>query len=137
MRFAHRTSMALAVASLFTSCTMGATQSPDPAVHFSSGTLLTAEEMTGAAQSGSLLDALQRLRPLWLNSRKAAAAGVSMDGAPPVDLAFLRDIPASTIREVRFERGTSSRSRARISPTGDVIVGDMIFVVTRRGGGGP
>ena len=135
MRFAHRTSMALAVASLFTSCTTGATQWPGPSVQFSAGTLLTAEEMTGVAQSGSLLDALQRLRPLWLNSHKAAT-GVSMDGAPPVELAFLRDIPASTVREVRFERGTSSVSRSRITPTGDAIVGDMIFVTTRRGGGG-
>jgi len=127
--------MALAVASLLTGCATGTTQSPDPTVHFSAGTLLTAEEMTGVAQSGSLLDALQRLRPLWLTSRKTAP-GVSMDGAPPVELPFLRDVPASAVREVRFERATSSVSRSRVSPTGDAIVGDMIFVTTRRGGGG-
>src|SRR5436305_14323712 len=125
MRFVRRTSMALVVASLCADCTTAAVQSRDPSDHFSAAMRLTGQEIAKIARPTSLLDALQRLRPQWLNSH-GVAPGVSLDGAPPVDMSLLRDIPAITIQEVRFERAISSVGGSRILPNGDLIVGDMI-----------
>ena len=96
--------------------------------------VVTAQELSGARQQGSLMDALVRLRPSWLTSR-GATPGLSVDGGSPTDADFLRLIPVSDVREVRFERSTSSLRQSRIATNGDVIVGNMIVVTTRRGDG--
>src|SRR5947208_2106616 len=101
MRFVRRTSIALVVASLCADCATGAAGAApfrDPSDHFS-GMRLTAQEIAAIARPTSLLDALQRLRPDWLNSH-GGAPSVSLDGAPPVDLSLLRDVLANTIQEV-------------------------------------
>ena len=95
--------------------------------------VVTSQELSGARQQGSLMDALVRLRPGWLTSR-GATPGLSVDGGPPTDAGLLRFIPASDVREVRFERLSNLR-QSRITPNGDVIVGSMIVVTTRRGDG--
>ena len=96
--------------------------------------VVTAQELSRASQQGTLMDALLRLRPGWLTSR-GATPGLSVDGGPPTDAGLLRAIPVSEVREVRFERSTSSLRQSRLAPNGDVIVGNMIVVTTRRGEG--
>ena len=96
--------------------------------------VVTGQELAGIAQQGSLMDALQRLRPGWLQSRGATST-VVVDGGAATDLAYLRTIPVSTVREVRLERSTSSVGRAVVAPNGDVLAGGNLIVVTTRRGG--
>jgi hypothetical protein len=77
------------------------------------------------------MDALQQLRPYWLAARGAPPL-VSVDGSAPADLASLRLIPVSTVYEVRLQRASSGVGRSTIMPNGDVIVGDVIVVLTRK-----
>jgi hypothetical protein len=71
-----------------------------------------------------------------LVSRGGTTPRVSVDGSPPADLSLLRTIEASAVREVRLQRASSSVGHAAIAVNGDVIVGDVIVVMTRHGGGG-
>ena len=100
---------------------------------FSDATVVTAPELTRIARQGSLMDSLEWLRPEWLTSR-AATPRVSVDGSPPTKLSLLRTIPASTVGEVRLGRSSSSVGHAAIAANGDLIVGNLIVVTSRRGG---
>jgi hypothetical protein len=135
MLFAFRRISVLAVVGLVAGCAVQAVSSRDATSRVYASTALTAQELEGIARQGSLMDALERLRPGWLVSR-GSTPSVSVDGAPPTELSFLRGIPASTVREVRLERASSSVGRAAFAPNGGVIVGDMIVVTTRRGSSG-
>jgi hypothetical protein len=84
-------------------------------------------------RQGTLLEALERLRPSMLVARGGRLPLVSVDGAPPTDLSLLRTIPASVVSEVRLQRASSSVGHSRILPNGDTIVGDVIVVTTLGG----
>ena len=114
-------------------CAMRAGSSRDATSRTWATTVVTAQELESIVRQGSLMEALQRLRPEWLVSR-GGAPYVTVDGAPPTDLSFLSTIPASTIREVRLERASSSVGHAAVASSGRVVVGDMIVVTTRNGG---
>jgi len=65
----------------------------------------------------------------------AGMADKSEQDGVATDIACLRMIPVSTVREVRLERATSSVGRAIVAPNGDVLAGgNLIIVTTRRGG---
>jgi hypothetical protein len=99
----------------------------------SASTVLTSKDLGRLVRQGSVMDALERLRPFWLVSRGTTPL-VSIDGSSPADVSLLRTIPVSVVREVRLLRSSSSAVRASIMPNGDVIVGDVIAVSTRQGG---
>ena len=131
MRFARRATTALAVASLAAGCAVRPVVSPNSsyATHGAAADdIVTAKELNQVRQ-GSLLDALARVRPSMLRSR-GNTPWVSVDGAPPAEISFLRTIQASAVREVRLERSSGSVSRAAIVPTGGVIMGDLLVVTT-------
>jgi len=83
----------------------------------------------GLSNQGSLMDALERLRPYMLSSR-GTTPSVSIDGAPAVELSLLRTIPVRVVRQVRLQRAASGTGRARITHNGDTVVGDVIVVTT-------
>lgn len=134
MIFARRNAIVLALAAQVAGCAAGSVRSHDASTRVSAGTVVTAQELARIVRQGSLLEALEGLRPGWLRSR-GAAPGVSVDGGTPAELALLDMIPASTVSEVRFERASSGAGHVVVAPNGRVTVGDMILVTTRRGGG--
>jgi len=103
----------------------------EDAPSLSGNSLVTAAELTRYTPGTSLLDALQRLRPTILYSRGTSAL-VSIDGTAPTDQDVLRSIPVSTVAEVRLLRATSSVSRATVLTNGDVVVGNVLLVITRK-----
>lgn len=98
----------------------------------SASTVVTSQELAGTIRQGSLMDALERLRPFMLVSR-GSTPWVSVDGSPPAELSLLRAIPASAVREVRLLRSSSSVGHVITAPNGDVIVADLIVVTTWQG----
>jgi hypothetical protein len=131
MHFVCRTTIVLAVAGTVAGCVAGAASPRGATDPVSASTVVTAQELQGIPQRGSVTDALKRLRPNWLISR-GGTPYVSVDGAPPTELSFLDTILASTIREVRIERASSSVGHSAIGPNGRLIVGDIIIVTSRR-----
>lgn len=136
MQFARSATTLLAVAGLAAGCATYPVRAPRPSevtTGTSASTVVTAQELTGIIRQGSLMDALQRLRPFMLASR-GTTPWVSIDGAPPAELSLLRTIPASEVREVRLLRSSSSVGHVITAPNGDVIVADLIVVTTWQGG---
>ena len=132
MVFARCATTALAAVSLAAGCaTVGgpSRRSDEVQVGASASAVVTAQELGRLMTQGSLLDALERLRPYMLTSRGTKPL-VSVDGSPPSELSLLHMIPASAVREVRLLRSSSSIGHATIAPNGDVIVGDVILVST-------
>ena len=136
MRLVTRTIVLLFMAALVGGCGARGARGLDSTGSVPTSTLVTVQELERVVTLGSLMDALQGLRPGWLQSRGGTPA-VSVDGGPSSDISVLRMIPVSTVREVRLERSTSSVGRATIAANGDVhIGGTLIVVTTKRGGGG-
>ena len=135
MRFVIRTVVLLCTAALLGGCAARAARGLDAPGSASTGTVVSVQELEKIVNQGSLMDALQRLRPGWLQSRGGTPV-VSVDGGPSTDVSVLRMIPASTVREVRLERSTSSVGRATVAANGDVHVGGALIVVTTKRGGG-
>jgi hypothetical protein len=131
----HRAACILALSGLAAGCaphrpaalgsTEGSTTSPSD--------IVTSQELARLVRQGSLMDALQQLRPFWLGTRGTPPL-VSLDGSTPTELSYLRQIPASTVLDVRLQRASSSVGRAVIRPDGHVAAVDVIVVSTRRGG---
>lgn len=138
MPFARSATTLLAVAGLSAGCATHALRTPSASMMTtgaSASTVVTAQELAGIIRQGSLMEALQRLRPFMLASR-GTTPWVSIDGAPPAELSLLRTIPASEVREVRMLRASSSVGHVITAPNGDVIVADLIVVSTWQGGRG-
>jgi hypothetical protein len=95
------------------------------------GTRVTADELSRYAGGQSLMEALERVRPTLLVVR-GARPSVSVDGAPPADQSILSSIPASDVFEVRLVRSGSAESVPAIRANGDVVVGDLLLVLTRK-----
>jgi hypothetical protein len=88
--------------------------------------------MNRVAQGQSLWTAIERTRPQFLQGRGSVPM-VSIDGSAVVDLWVLRTIPVSHVHEVRMQRGAGNGARSAVQPNGDLVVGDVIIVLTRRG----
>lgn len=133
MFHARRVTRMLAIASLAVGC---ATQRPTARISGETGpsspsTIVTAQQLARLVRQGSLMDAIEQLRPSWLG--RGSPPLVSVDGSTPADLSSLRLIPVSTVQEVRLQRASSSVGRSTITPNGYVRVGDVIVVSTRKG----
>jgi hypothetical protein len=131
MLFARQATTRLALAALAAGCATGPGITPRTD-NGPSATVVTSEELARRGQEGTLMDALERLRPSMLRSR-GTTPRVSVDGSPPADLSLLRTITSSTVREVRLQRASSHVGHAAIAPNGHVIVGDLIVVATWAG----
>lgn len=94
-------------------------------------TRVTAAELSRYADGQSLMEALQRLRPGFLVGRSRQPM-VSVDGTAAGDQSILNSIPASDVFEVRLVKAGSSENMSAIRPNGDVIVGDLLLVLTRK-----
>jgi hypothetical protein len=136
MLHVHRAACVLALSGLAAGC---APHRPGTRTSSESGAstnaLVTRQELARFVRQGALMDALQQLRPFWLGTRGTPPL-VSVDGSTPTEMSYLRQIPVSTVDEVRLQRSSSSVGRAVILPNGDVAVADVIVVLTRRGGRG-
>jgi hypothetical protein len=137
MLLARRVPSLLAIAGLAAGCATHSaeTRRPSETASSSASVVVTGQGLARLVRQGSLMDALQQLRPSWLATRGTPPL-VSVDGSTPTELSYLRLIPVSTVHEVRLQRASSSVGRSMIMPNGDVIVGDVIVVSTRRGGRG-
>ncbi|MGH7694012.1 MAG: hypothetical protein ACRENH_03480, partial [Gemmatimonadaceae bacterium] len=135
MQFARCAMTAFAVAGLAAGCGTHAVKTPRS--HVTAGaptsTVVSAQELARVLRQGSLMDALEQLRPSMLASR-GTTPWVKVDGSPPAELSILRMIPTSEVREVRLLRSSSCVGYAIIAPNGDVIVADLIVVTTKQGG---
>ena len=78
--------------------------------------VVTAQELAGLLRQGSLMEALERLRPFMLVSR-GTTPRVSVDGSPPAELSLLRAIPASVVREVRLQRSSWAMPSLHLTAT--------------------
>ena len=92
--------------------------------------VVTTQEFASIVRQGTLMEALERVRPSMLLARGGRPPLVLVDGSPPTDLAVLHSISAAVVSEVRLLRASSSAGYSRILPNGDVIVGDLIVVMT-------
>lgn len=77
------------------------------------------------------MTALQQTRP-WFLLARGAVPTVSIDGSPPTEMSVLRIIPTSDVFEVRLLRAWSVHARAAVSPNGDVVLGNVLLVLTQR-----
>ena len=108
---------------------------PGPALTSASAasSAVTGLELDRAAPSGTIMMALQRIRPWFLTARGGTVL-VSIDGSPVADTSVLRFISVTDVCEVRLYRGTSGVGRSGILPNGDVSSGgDLIDVSLRHG----
>jgi hypothetical protein len=95
--------------------------------------VLEAEELISFSQSGTLLDAVERLRPGWFQSRGTPPL-VSIDGSPPSEISTLRAIQVVEVQQLRLERPTLTVSHSSLAANGNVIRGDIIMVTTKVAG---
>lgn len=100
-------------------------------VSVESNARVTAVELSRYADGQSLLEALRRLRPVFLVGRGSPPA-VSVDGSPAGDQSILDLIRASEVFEVRLVKAGSPESRSVVRSNGDVVVSDLIVVRTRK-----
>ena len=132
-RFARRSAITIAMAGLsgcYSHASLPAPGSSGAGRSVSPGAVVTTQEFASIVRQGTLMEALERLRPSMLLARGGRLPLVTVDGAPPTDLSVLRTISASHVREVRLRRASSSAGYSRLLPNGDVIVGDVIVVIT-------
>lgn len=94
-------------------------------------TRVTAAELSQYAPDHSLMEALRMLRPGFL-VRRGDRPMVSVDGAPAGDQSILSAIRVSEVFEVRLVKPGSAESRVTIRPNGDIVVADLLLVLTRR-----
>ena len=130
---AVRAALVLFIPVLTTDCASNSRRTRSNETSGSSSTVLTAQELARTGTHDSVMDALERLRPLMLVGR-GTAPWVSVDGSPPLELSVLRTIQSGMVREVRLQRISSSVGPTVVTPNGSVIVGgDLIVVTTMQG----
>ena len=126
-RWRHQAALLLLVA---VAC-VNASRAERRGVSAESNARVTAAELSRYADGQSLMEALRRLRPFFLVGRGSPPA-VSVDGGAAVDQSILSTIRASEVFEVRLVKAGSPESRSTVRPNGDVVVGDLIVVRTRK-----
>ena len=132
MRFGNVALTTLVVASLAAGCSgrFTARSATRASSGFPGSTVVTATELARIVRQGSLIDAIEQVRPSLLASRGGTLL-VSVDGSAASDLSILRMIAASDVFEVRRLRASSSVGRPMVLPNGDVVVADVILVTTK------
>lgn len=87
----------------------------------SSANALTAEDLE-TVQTLSVYDAIQRLRPRWLQSRSTSSPPqVVMNGAPYGGMETLRSIQVSDVTSIRYRDGRDATTRYGTGYGGGVI----------------
>jgi hypothetical protein len=112
-------------------CTTPASRRQSSSFDLPSTTVVTADELARVVGNGSLLTALERVRPSMLAARAGANPFVSIDGSPPGDFSLLRSVPVSTVWQVQLMRASSRMTPAAVADNGAIVVSDLILVVTR------
>ena len=91
--------------------------------------VLAAAELSRLAPNETVLQAVGRLRPWFLSSRRGVPI-VFLDGIPMLDLSVLNTLFASTVSDVTLVRGSTAHSAMTVG--GQVVVGDVLLVRTLR-----
>ena len=107
----------MAFAVLFTACASGGSGEGRTRVN---PNVISADELVTVANL-SVYDAIQRLRPQWLQSRSGAAPVVHMNGSQIGGLGQLRSISASTLSQIRYQNGRDATTRYGTGYGGGVI----------------
>jgi hypothetical protein len=94
-------------------------------------TTITELELARFHGTLSLEEAIRQARPWYLSGRGRVPA-VSVDDGPAMEISVLRFIPVSDVHEVRLQRASSSLGKAMVTPTGDIVIGDVLYVTTKR-----
>lgn len=130
--YAGRVAILFAVVGSASGCATSAVRPSDQTwSRSSSGQTVSAMDLSREGQSDMVLAALRRVRPEFFNARGSAPLAVSIDGGPLTDLSILETMRVSAIEDVSLERGASSVA-PRITTTGEVVVGNVLLVRTRR-----
>lgn len=132
-RMGRGSALVIVIATLSMSCASNpARASRAPQNSGAANNVLTAAEMIRVAPDQSLWTAIERARPVWLLPGRGSVATASVDGSPLMELSMLRTIPVSHVHEVRLQRGIDNGGRPAVLRNGEVVVGDVIIVLTRR-----
>ncbi len=119
----------LVLATLALGGTLACASSGGPRPSSADRNTLTQEELAEQSTQ-TLYQAIQRLRPQWLQARSAiiTAAGppdlpqVYVDGAPGGDVEALRNILATEVLEVTYMEAIDATTRFGINHTGGAIL---------------
>jgi hypothetical protein len=107
---------------------------PVPTRSSDASSVVTGMELARATPSGTLMAALQQIRPEFLTARGGRLM-VSVDGLVFADTSILRTVAVTDVCAVRLQRGTSGAGRSAILLDGRVSAGgDLIDVSLRHGG---
>jgi hypothetical protein len=106
---------------------------PEPVTTRSSdaSSVVTGLELARPTPSGTLMAALQQIRPEFLTARGGRLM-VSVDGLVFADTSILHTIAATDVCAVRLQRGTSGAGRSVILPNGRVSSGGDLIDVSLR-----
>ncbi len=124
------------VAGLLVGCATIPKHPAEVTSRFSDDNVLKGTDLAKFAGKGSLMEAIESARPLWLSARGGGKPMVLVDGAPATDLSVLRGIQASDVEEAHLDRPTTSVGHLAIAMNGAPVDGPMIVVKTRRGRNG-
>jgi hypothetical protein len=93
---------------------------------------LITQEQIAATEQHSLYDAIQRLQPNWLVPQGSlnTIIGVFVNGAQVGGVDFLRQIPASSVQEVRFLNNRAIG--AELTTRQAAGLGSAIMITNRR-----
>ena len=94
-------------------------------------TTITELELGRFGSALSLEEVIRQARPWYLSGRGRVPA-VSVDDGPAMEIAVLRFIPVADVQEVRLQRASSSLGKALVTSTGGIVIGDVLYVTTKR-----
>ena len=132
--YLRRAAIIIAVVGSTTDCATSAVRpSGQASSESSSSQAVSAADLSRDGGNDTVLAALRRVRPEFFRMRgsRSTSLAVSIDGGPLTDLSILETMRVSTIEDVRLERDALSVA-PRITTSGDVVVGDVLLVRTRR-----
>ena len=95
--------------------------------------VVTAADLASGGDSRSVLEALQHVRPSFLNALGPPPA-VVLDDSFATDVSILGMLSAADVCEIRLQRPTSGAGRSVLLANGAVSSGDVLLVRTRRAG---
>jgi hypothetical protein len=90
--------------------------------------VIAAKELERLDQGLSLMDLIAHARPWFLHPRGGVST-VSINGAPPAELAVLRTLSVHDVKEIRLLRPTGKSGPVAMRP-GMISIGDVILVTT-------
>ena len=104
---------------------------PVPTRSSDASSVVTRSELDRSAPGGTLMAALQKIRPWFLTGRGGTLL-VSLEGSVLTDASVLRNVAVTEVCEVRLVRGTSGAGRSVVLPDGSVSSGGDLIDVSLR-----